>query len=198
MEQRVIIGLAGYARVGKNEAAKGLIPMGFRQIGFADKVRDFLYTLNPIVSPRRQQAFGPFLEPEPLQVVIDKYGWDGYKDTPYGPHIREYLQRLGTECGRNGLYENVWIDATFREVQHDPHVVITDVRFPNEVQAIHNRGGMVIKIIKEGVGPANNHPSETALDDWKPDALITNDSTIENLHRKVRAFAHLESWPVRS
>jgi hypothetical protein len=108
----VIIGLSGYARTGKDTAAAGMDMWGFKRVAFADKLRDFLYLLNPVVKPRYDRAFAPLVnENWRVQNVIDKYGWDGYKATPYGPEIRELLQRLGTECGRQLLYDHVWIDA---------------------------------------------------------------------------------------
>jgi dephospho-CoA kinase len=49
-----LIGLSGYARSGKDEAAKVLIEeFGFKRIAFADKLRDFLYALDPIVAVKR-------------------------------------------------------------------------------------------------------------------------------------------------
>jgi hypothetical protein len=72
----VIIGLSGYARSGKDTAAAGMDMWGFKRVAFADKLRDFLYLLNPVVKPRYDRAFAP-LVPENWRVqhVIDRYGW---------------------------------------------------------------------------------------------------------------------------
>lgn len=53
--------------------------------------------------------------------------------------------------------------------------VITDVRLRSEAQAIVDRGGIVIRIERPGVGPANGHHSETELDDWPFDMTVVND-----------------------
>ncbi len=62
-----------------------------------------------------------------------------------------------------------------------PNWVITDVRFPNEAQAIKEKGGYVIRIDRPGVKPINDHPSETSLDTWKFDYKIDNVSDIVSL-----------------
>lgn len=171
----MIVGLSGYARVGKNEAARGLDVLGFETVAFADKLREFLYALNPYVRAGVR-----------LQEVIEAHGWDGYKETNYGSEIRGLLQRLGTDCGRNLISDTIWIDATLDKVG-DSNVVVADNRFPNEARAIKKRGGLVIRIEKPGVGPVNDHPSETALDNFEEfDHIIHNDGSINELHDKIR------------
>jgi hypothetical protein len=175
-EKAVIVGLSGYARVGKNEAAKGLELLGFQTVAFADKLREFLYTLNPYVNPGVR-----------LQEVIDEHGWDGYKTTHFDPEIRGLLQRLGTDCGRELISQNIWVDATLLGRPLNQDIAITDVRFPNEVEVIKKLGGIVVRLEKSGVGPVNDHPSETALDNYKDfDFIIFNDGTIGELHRRIR------------
>lgn len=80
-----------------------------------------------------------------------------------------------------------------------PRWIITDVRFPNEAQAIKERGGIVIRVNRpadnkittfmklQGIGLIE-HPSETALDDYEFDEVIINDGTLEDLKEKVRAI----------
>lgn len=171
----MIVGISGYARSGKNEAATALVGLGFKQVAFADTLREFLLALNPMVGLR--------LGAIRVSDVIAEYGWDGYKSSPYGKEMRELMQRLGTDCGREMIHDRVWIDAAFNKGGRD--MVIPDVRFPNEARAIHEHNGIVLRIERPGVGPANSHPSETALDDWKFDAVIKNNSTIGELHRRV-------------
>jgi hypothetical protein len=184
----MILGLSGYARSGKDEAAKGLEFFGWQRVAFADKLREFLYRLDPVVVPAKYVAFSPLEETRIQKVrwVIDKHGWGGYKETPWGPGIRELLQRLGTECGRELISDTIWIDAALGIGIVEPkNLVVTDCRFPNEAQAIRQRGGFIVRITREGIGPANSHPSETALDDWDFDAVLDNDGTIEELHNRI-------------
>lgn len=174
-----IIGLAGYATSGKDEAAKVLKMAGFRRVAFADKLREFVYAINPEVDG------GPMGTLD-LQQVIGRYGWNGYKDTYWGDSIREQLQYIGTECGRGILGQNVWIDATFNDMIENGKYVVTDVRFPNEIEGIRSRGGKMYRIIRDGVGPVNSHPSETAIDHYEYDGYIHNEGTLEEFHDTVR------------
>lgn len=68
--------------------------------------------------------------------------------------------------------------------------VITDVRFPNEADAIKERGGIVVRINRfHSVVRDHNipeHPSETALDNYSFDYVIDNDGSIDDLTEKVR------------
>jgi hypothetical protein len=154
-----IIALSGFARAGKDETAKVLVEeFGFKQVAFADKLREMLYQLDPLV------AFeGPWLEEADgvtVQMVIDKFGWDGYKETSYGKEIRRLLQRLGTEAGRQTLWDSIWIDAALTGFSADAKIVVSDARFFNEFDAVRSRGGEVWRIERPGVGPANEHASE--------------------------------------
>lgn len=93
-----------------------------------------------------------------LKRLAGAIGWDGRKDDPG----RALLQNLGVGA-RDILGADVWVDALMRDLP--ARVVITDVRFPNEVAAIRDHGGVVVRIWRPGVQPARGHVSETALDD---------------------------------
>lgn len=197
----VILGLSGYARSGKDEAAKVLVEeFDYRRIAFADKLREVLYALNPLVVANSEHhgmvplpSYGGKVFKR-LQWVIDEYGWDGYKESPFSDDVRGILQRLGTEAGRQILWDNIWVDAALTGVSTSDTVVVTDVRFPNEADAIKKRGGIMVRINRSGNGPAtdqygNVHKSETSLDDYKFDYTINNDfMVIDDYHQHVRNF----------
>lgn len=174
-----IVAFSGYATSGKDTAAEALTGLGFCRIAFADKLREFLYRLNPLVTS------GVDNTPVPLRRVIDEYGWNGYKRTQWKDSIREMLQRLGTECGRELISDNIWVNATLDNLTEGKYS-ITDVRFPNEAEAIRQRGGKIYRIVRAGVGPANGHKSEISLDDYEFDGFIHNDGTVEQFHENVR------------
>lgn len=175
-----ILGLAGYARSGKDTAGNALAELGWKRIAFADVLREFAYTLNPAI----QSEHGFYT---PLRWIIDEYGWNGYKRTQWSEGVRDLLQRLGTECGRQLVSDTIWIDATFNRMDPDGKYVISDVRFPNEVEAIRIRGGVTIRIDREGVGPANFHGSETAVDHLDL-PVVTNNGTLEEFESKFRTY----------
>ena len=112
--------------------------------------------------------------------------------------VRELLQKLGTEAMRDRLHENVWVNALFADYKLTrpnsslgdlsltmPNWIITDMRFPNEMEAVKERDGITIKVVRPGTA-TGNHPSEIALDDAKFDYEIINDGTIEELVKKVK------------
>lgn len=181
-----IIGLSGYARSGKDEAANILVKeYGFERVAFADKLRDFLYAMNPRVSDAKS---GVVVR---VQDVIDVYGWDKYKETEYGAEIRYMLQRLGTEAGRQVMWDTIWIDAAFAGCTGEK-IVVTDVRFPNEADAVRGRGGEVWRVSRVGVGPAVGehgeiHASETSLDNYTFDAVLFNDGSLATYQDTVRS-----------
>ena len=191
----MIIALSGFARSGKDEAAKVLVEeFGFKQVAFADKLREVLYQLNPIVQADfgfefRNNWDGPgFIT---LQEAIDTYGWDGYKSSEFGTEIRRLLQRLGTEAGRQTLWDSIWIDAALTGYSEGDRVVVSDARFINEFEAVKERGGSIWRIERNGVGPANDHASEMeALDYQGFDKVIHNDGSLEEYQFKLRKHAY--------
>ena len=119
---------------------------------------------------------------------------------------RTFLQKLGTEAMRDGLHTNVWVNALFADYKeefiskgiggfHDPRPsyksigfpnwIITDMRFPNEMEAVVEKNGITIRVNRPGISLLD-HPSETSLDTAEFDYTIVNDSTIEDLVIKVR------------
>ena len=118
--------------------------------------------------------------------------------------VRELLQKLGTEAMRDGLHTNVWVNALFADYrgpkmsEYNPsNWIITDMRFPNEMEAVKERKGITIRVVRPhgytdpntGIYkemPLSYHPSETSLDDAKFNYEIINDGSIEDLIEKVR------------
>ena len=86
------------------------------------------------------------------------------------------LQLLGTDIGRAIFGGNVWVDAVKRDWAADgyPPIIITDVRFPEELVWIRSEGGLVVKVLADKRlamvssvvkdGRSATHASETALD----------------------------------
>ena len=121
--------------------------------------------------------------------------------------VRDFLQILGTEGLRDGLHTNVWVNALMCDYKFthyligefdtkltdtmgvNPNWVITDMRFPNELEAVKAKYGITISVVRHQFETANFkplHASETALDGHIFDYYIVNDGTIEDLIKKVR------------
>lgn len=116
---------------------------------------------------------------DPLKAVARDIGWDGVKND-YG---RRLLQNLGASC-RHHLGAWVWIEAALHDSE-GKDLVITDVRYRNEAEFILASGGMLIRITRPGVGPANDHPSESELESWPVDAILINDASPAELHQRL-------------
>jgi hypothetical protein len=150
----MIIGLCGYPGVGKDEIAKTLQFHGFARVAFADPMREALLAIDPLVDT------DPLCMP--LSELVSAWGWDMVKRTC--PGVRLYLQRIGTEAGRNIHGEDCWVKIACRRIDAiKAPVVVTDVRFANEVEALRARGAAIWHVTRPGVGRVNNHSSE-ALD----------------------------------
>ncbi len=171
----VDVGLAGFARSGKDSVGSVLVSQGFVRRSFASPMRVALCRLNPLVDTVNGVM--------PLMDALYLLGsWEGLKER--APGVRVLLQRLGSDVGREMFGEDFWVDQAFKGLG-DESVVFTDVRFPNEAEAIRGRGGVVWNVVRPGVGAANGHVSESALGGFVFDATIVNDGSLEELEGKV-------------
>jgi len=188
----MILGLNGYAGSGKDAAAAALVEHGFARVAFADVLRNMLYATDPHIplvttETELNRVWESNREVERLSFIVDDVGWDDAKNTY--PDIRRLLQTLGTEGGREILGENIWVNTALGDTKPGDNIVITDVRFSNEANAIRERGGMVVKIVREGVGPVNNHISDNAMEFYDFDYIINNNGTLEDLHQEILMIA---------
>lgn len=173
----MIIGLSGYAQVGKDTVANYLVEKyGFVKVSFADPIREALYKLNPYV------RIGD-MPPTSLATAVDHMGWEEVK--VFSSDTRELLQRMGTEVGREMFGKDFWVNQGLLRAREHSNVVFADTRFRNEAEAIRANGGQVWRINKPGHKPVNDHPSETALDEYRFDWHLPNYAGIEELHELV-------------
>jgi cytidylate kinase len=165
----MIIGLTGYAQSGKDTVASILVEKyGFKRVAFADKIRDFLYGINPMVacSPTGY-----------LQDLVNLVGWDKAKQEP---QVRRLLQDLGVSA-RELLAEDVWVSSALKNVAAEDRIVVTDVRFENEAAQVKLLNGQLWRVKRLGFGPVNNHVSESELDGYPVDQIFVNNGTVEDL-----------------
>lgn len=209
----MIVGFAGKAAVGKTTAARWMekildgpvqiIPMA---MVLRDEVEAFLRGAGaaefvPLVHGSQQDKVRVFYIDE--QQALGQCGqWPQFvaahreiQDRPglTAVTVRRILQWWGTEY-RRAQDPDYWTKAWARKIsQYDPnttHILIDDVRFINELNSIKEQGGLIVKIERPGFNGANNHASETALDDYRDwDAVIRNDGTLEQFYVKVNALA---------
>lgn len=119
--------------------------------------------------------------------VASGYSWSG-EMTP-----RLLLQLLGTECGRNTIHPNIWINALLADYvavdNREPDWIVTDMRFPNDLAALKSIGAVTVRINRQSSGifsTYSEHESETALDDTVGfDMVISNDGSVLDLSRSL-------------
>jgi hypothetical protein len=172
----MIIGLSGYAQSGKDSTAELLcLNYGYRRVSFAEPMRVALMRLNPKLDSITT-----------LQQLVDDYGWDMAK---HNPEVRRLLQVFGTDVGRSMFGEDFWIKIALRDLRQDERVVVSDVRFPNEAEAIKKLGGTMWRINRHNHSPVNSHPSERSMDNYMFNHVIYNDGTLDDLSDEVFMLA---------
>ncbi len=172
----MIIGLSGYAQSGKDSTAELLcLNYGYTRLAFADPMRQALMIINPkLDSITRVSDF------------VGDYGWDVAKKNP---EVRRLLQVLGTDFGRKMLGDDVWINIALSGIKSEDKIVISDVRYPNEAQAIKNLSGSLWRINRHNHSAVNGHTSEHAMDNYMFNHVIYNDGTLDDLSDEVFMLA---------
>lgn len=168
------IGLIGKAGCGKDTVANYLQSQHFiTRVAFADELKrkamiDFGLTYEQVHGDEKEK-------------LISKY-----MKSP-----RQILQIMGTEWYRT-IYQDYWVEALDKilkagAVRTRNGIVISDVRFPNEVEFVKDNMGIIIRIIRPSQTyiTTNNHVSETAIDDFKADYVLMNDGSISELYKKI-------------
>ena len=173
---------------------------GFIQKSFAAKLKQIVSILTGIPAED--------LEKQEVKDSRLPECWHKFDDNNHyvePDNVRELLQTLGTDLLRNQLHPNVFVNALFVDyttkkysigidkyghqtiVDKYPNWLITDVRFPNELQAIKDRDGIVIRVNRNNsLLKSVIHESETVLDNATFDYVIDNNGTIEELVIKVK------------
>jgi hypothetical protein len=205
-----IIGLVGHARCGKDTVGQMICTAlpGARTLSFAEPLKTILKdlfdwtdehvsgSLKEVGDPRYPRPPAPFHAETSATLLTPRYA----------------MQTLGTEWGRR-CYDRIWIDYALRRAaemlrrgamvtrrlgllsdQAATCVVITDVRFVNEAQAIYDAGGCLWRITRPNDGAAGgiaNHASETEMDSPGMAELcntyLANDGDLILLRSRVRA-----------
>ena len=170
------IGLCGYARTGKDTAAAGLD--GFRRFAFADALK------------------------ADAARALESLGIMAHWDSPvFKEQWRPFLVALG--AGMRGIDPDYWVKRLIyqfaaRGVHPGDNVVISDVRYANEVRWILGRGGIVIRIDRPGYGPANDEEKRSfeEIEHVYPRMpRVNNDSTPEELVKAVKLACTMEQIP---
>jgi hypothetical protein len=205
----MIIGVCGFIGSGKDTIADYLTNFhGFRRESFANSLKD---AVAHVFGWDRTMLEGRTKMAREWREQVDPWWAERLMMPNLTP--RWVLQFWGTEVCRHGFHDDIWIASVENKLRNSKDdIVISDCRFPNEIKSIKNAGGIVIRV-KRGDDPVwyqdacdmnagdrcmnymiaktrmqklGIHASETAWVGTKFDAVLTNDSTIDELFAKVK------------
>jgi hypothetical protein len=208
----MIIGICGLIGAGKDTVADYLVNIHqFRRESFANSLKDAVaYVFNwdrELLEGRTKQSREWREQPDPW--------WTTRLGQPITP--RWVLQYWGTEVCRKAFHDDIWIASLENKIRNSrDDIVISDCRFPNEIKAIKDAGGIVIRVVRgpEPVwfelartvnqGPKNNiewrlsknelekhsvHASETAWIGTEFDAVIdNNEEGFNQLYQQINGL----------
>lgn len=171
-----IIGLYGPSRAGKDSVAEILVDdFGYEQRAQAEAIRKILLGLDPVISDNN----GTYRTMQHLFQAHNE-NWDEVKAA--SSESVDYMIRLGQTC-RDVLGIDVWLNTAFPPIGSNVKVVISDIRQPNEYEAVKARGGEVWKIIRPGV---EKRAMDGLLDHLHFDAVLYNSGTLTDLRGMVQ------------
>ena len=207
----MIIGFVGFIGSGKDTAADYLVNFhGFRRDSFANTLKD---AVAAVFGWDRVLLEGRTKEAREWREQVDPWWAERLGKADLTP--RWVLQYWGTEVCRKAFHDDIWIASLENRIRRTgDNIVISDVRFPNEIKAIHNAGGQVVRIrrgeepewydhalnfnagekrIGWAIGRARLeylkiHASETAWVGGDIDVTVYNDGTIDDLFSQLNVL----------
>jgi hypothetical protein len=184
----------GRMRSGKDTVALRLVTEhSYTRVAFADPLKVMAEMLNPFVTSDEDDWDLPGLR---LSEVLEGHGgWEKAKDR--FPEVRRILQSMGQSI--RAVDPDYWVRLLLAKVDNADKwnlpVVVTDVRYRNEAEALKARGFRMVRVIRPDSvttdTPADRHESERGLDRWVPDVALLNASSLAELHRRADMLTEL-------
>lgn len=202
----MIIGICGFIGCGKDTVADYLVNFHeFRRESFANTLKD---AVAAIFGWDRTMLEGRTKEAREWREQVDPWWAQRLNMPTLTP--RWVLQYWGTEVCRKTFHDDIWIASLENKLRKSKdNIVVSDVRFPNEIKAIKNLGGKIIWVKRgelpdwydfaveanKGINFALNemkirkiHASEWAWIGSNFDYEITNDDSIDDLYSNVKSL----------
>jgi hypothetical protein len=205
----MIIGVCGFIGSGKDTVADYLTNFhGFRRESFANSLKD---AVAYVFGWDRTMLEGRTTQARAWREQVDTWWAERLEMPDLTPRLM--LQLWGTEVCRKGFHDDIWIASLENKLRTSTDdIVISDCRFPNEIKSIKAAGGIVVRV-KRGDDPEwyndaadmnagdrcinymlaktrmqklGIHASETAWVGTKFDAVLDNNSTIDDLFAQVK------------
>jgi hypothetical protein len=202
----MIIGISGFQGSGKDTIADYLQNIyGFKRDSFASTLKDAVAS---VFGWERELLEGRTTESRQWRETVDSW-WANRLNMP-NLTPRLVLQLWGTEVARKAFHDDTWIASLeYKLSKAHNDIVITDVRFPNEIRAVRDAGGIVIRVVRgpeppwydlaveTNTGKFNHmahaypevHPSEWAWIGTQFDAVIDNNADgLDPLFAQVKSL----------
>lgn len=154
----------------------------FRPVRFANPLKSMILMLFVNMGYSQAQA----------RAMVDGHLKEAQLGRLDGKTPRELMQTLGTEWGRGMVHEDLWAKVAKSRIEwlmsHGKSVVVDDMRFPNELEAIEELGGYTVEINRPSADALNlSHSSEGQLD-GQCVFNLKNDGSLEALHGQVETL----------
>lgn len=201
----MIIGVCGFIGCGKDTVADYLVNFHeYRRESFADSLKD---SVAAVFGWDRIMLEGRTKESREWREQVDKWWAERLNMPTLTP--RWVLQYWGTEVCRKTFHDDIWIASLENKIRNSKDdIIVSDVRFPNEVKAINNQNGKMIWVQRgelpewydsavKAMGGSNYHinemkrlkihASEWAWVNTNFDHVIANDNTIDDLYQSIKS-----------
>ncbi len=184
------LAIGGWMASGKDAFADHLVSRhGWVKVGMGEIILAHMLLLNPWIKVTVRDGFRLRLRPgfHRATALVDRLG---YVEAKTIADFRTFMQRDGTDAGRDFIDPEVWVTAMRRHVERlltaGHRVVMTGTRFPNELQMARALGARSIWIDRPGVVQTeSSHESELALSPADFDSTVVNDGSLNDLYEKA-------------
>ena len=206
----MIIGICGFIGSGKDTVADYLVNFHeFRRESFANTLKD---AVAAVFGWDRTLLEGRTKEAREWREQVDPWWAERLAMPTLTP--RWVLQYWGTEVCRRAFHDNIWIASLENKLRNSKdNVVISDCRFPNEIQSIRDAGGKIVWVqrgelpdwydtaIEANLGHnyavqdlkmRKIHASETAWVGTNFDTIIDNNRSIDDLYQQAKLIVSNE------
>jgi len=191
-----IFAICGFQSSGKDTLAEHLVTKyGFKKLSFASILKDIVAIM---FDWSRDKLEGLTKEDRQWREEIDVWWSESLNMTNLTP--RYVLQYFGTELFRVHFHQDIWLKVIEKQLSKhkNPNIVITDCRFPNEMEMLTKYNAKIIHIHRnmpewftsyqlgnDDIEEVKKlHESEKAWIRNLPDYIIYNNGTIDELYEK--------------
>ena len=179
----MIIGLCGDQGSGKTTVGNILAEKyNFHILSFSDALKDIVSIL---FQWPRHLLEGDTPYSREWRETIDDW-WSNYLNIPdFTP--RKALQIIGTDVLRDKFHPDIWMIIIERQLSNNKNIVITDIRFTNELNMIRKHGGHIIYIKRtnESSFIKPSHKSEYDITQMDIQDIIYNNGTLHDLYDTI-------------